>query len=269
MHKLKYKLIHDSDNLHALSAYYPPLAPIAKSLRNSYKLYIKRRGFQKITPINIGNDEKDCLEKAYKNHPAAAKLQWIEGLYLHGMLYCPMCGGSGARTLDHYLPQAHYPEFSVLSLNLIPSCGICNGKRNACNSPEKEHKTLHLYFDKNILNKLEPITKIQVTAKIPYFSPVYNRDDFTEAEQVRIDEHFERSIDTLHYLNYNLGQLDAIKARASGFKTAKEARTLIEAEKKIYEMTNCNYSWGGMMCSGLLKLQDSELHDIIIATNAY
>ncbi|EAT15466.1 HNH endonuclease [Desulfuromonas acetoxidans] len=40
---------------------------------------------------------------------------------------CPFCGGIGRpRNLDHFLPKAHYPQFSVLPVNLVPSCRDCN-----------------------------------------------------------------------------------------------------------------------------------------------
>lgn len=40
---------------------------------------------------------------------------------------CPFCGGIGTpRNLDHFLPKAHYPQFSVLPSNLVPSCRDCN-----------------------------------------------------------------------------------------------------------------------------------------------
>ena len=39
---------------------------------------------------------------------------------------CCLCACRGRRTLDHYLPQATYPEFSVLPLNLVPACWDCN-----------------------------------------------------------------------------------------------------------------------------------------------
>lgn len=44
---------------------------------------------------------------------------------------CPQCGVSGARTLDHFLPQSSFPELAVIPANLVPVCGDCNFfKRN-------------------------------------------------------------------------------------------------------------------------------------------
>lgn len=40
---------------------------------------------------------------------------------------CPFCGGIGRpRNLDHFLPKAHFPLFSVVPNNLVPSCRDCN-----------------------------------------------------------------------------------------------------------------------------------------------
>jgi len=39
---------------------------------------------------------------------------------------CPMCAERTASVLDHYLPRAAYPEFSILPINLVPVCWDCN-----------------------------------------------------------------------------------------------------------------------------------------------
>ena len=40
---------------------------------------------------------------------------------------CPFCGGIGTpKNLDHFLPKAHFPQFSTLPQNLVPSCRDCN-----------------------------------------------------------------------------------------------------------------------------------------------
>lgn len=47
---------------------------------------------------------------------------------------CPFCGGIGRpRNLDHFLPKAHFPQFSTFPQNLVPSCRDCNmdGKAQA------------------------------------------------------------------------------------------------------------------------------------------
>ncbi len=62
---------------------------------------------------------------------------------------CPFCGGIGiTKNLDHYLPKYHFPQFSVLPLNLIPSCRDCNmdgkGKSYAATA---DVQVIHPYLD--------------------------------------------------------------------------------------------------------------------------
>lgn len=60
---------------------------------------------------------------------------------------CPYCGFGHVTTLDHYLAKANYPWFSILPINLVPSCADCNkGKSNSL-ALSKEAQSLHPYFD--------------------------------------------------------------------------------------------------------------------------
>jgi hypothetical protein len=64
---------------------------------------------------------------------------------------CPFCGGIGTpRNLDHFLPKAHFPLFSVLPHNLVPACRDCNmdGKAHkfAC---KPEDQIIQPYLDHN------------------------------------------------------------------------------------------------------------------------
>lgn len=45
---------------------------------------------------------------------------------------CPYCGLPSNITLDHYLPRkvGAFPEFSILSKNLVPACSDCQGKKS-------------------------------------------------------------------------------------------------------------------------------------------
>lgn len=61
---------------------------------------------------------------------------------------CPLCGGVGhVRTLDHYLPKANYPLYSVLPANLVPCCRDCNSEKLNAFSNVRGRQTLHPYFD--------------------------------------------------------------------------------------------------------------------------
>ncbi|MDB4353972.1 hypothetical protein N9Z02_01575 [Akkermansiaceae bacterium] len=60
---------------------------------------------------------------------------------------CPYCGSGTVDTLDHYLPQSAYPAFAVTPINLVPSCGRCNLKKNDTEVTLPEKQVFHPYFD--------------------------------------------------------------------------------------------------------------------------
>jgi hypothetical protein len=60
---------------------------------------------------------------------------------------CPYCGFGHVTTLDHYLAKANYPWFSVLPINLVPSCADCNKGKNSSLATTKAAQSLHPYFD--------------------------------------------------------------------------------------------------------------------------
>ncbi|WP_180698317.1 HNH endonuclease signature motif containing protein [Pseudomonas crudilactis] len=62
---------------------------------------------------------------------------------------CPFCGGIGTpRNLDHFLPKSHFPQFSILPSNLVPSCRDCNmdGKA-AVFATQADHQVIQPYLD--------------------------------------------------------------------------------------------------------------------------
>ena len=62
---------------------------------------------------------------------------------------CGLCGLSEISELDHYLPKEQYPEFSILSRNLVPVCATCNRKKSnkILIDGTNIRRFLHLYFD--------------------------------------------------------------------------------------------------------------------------
>jgi len=62
---------------------------------------------------------------------------------------CQYCGlNYGPSEFDHYLPKESFPEYSVLSLNLVPCCGRCNGlKGTVWLDANGVREILNLYYD--------------------------------------------------------------------------------------------------------------------------
>ncbi len=86
-----------------------------------------------ITKGTYTTQEKADLENCYDSPTATlgeivkqirtSQLRDLQGT-------CQYCGIQKPNTIDHYLPKADFPEFSVLALNLIPCCSDCNLKKN-------------------------------------------------------------------------------------------------------------------------------------------
>lgn len=55
---------------------------------------------------------------------------------------CPYCGFGEITELDHFLPSSSYPEFSIYTYNLIPSCHRCNNLKRTFG-----HVAFNPYYD--------------------------------------------------------------------------------------------------------------------------
>ena len=60
---------------------------------------------------------------------------------------CPFCGSSKTATLDHYLPQADYPEWIIFSKNLVPACDCNSKRRNDVKGNNNNQRVFHPYYD--------------------------------------------------------------------------------------------------------------------------
>jgi hypothetical protein len=116
--------------------------------------------YPKINPLMnttevVGHLTKKKLVNLYENNlldkdkPARA---FYDALLLSSGERCPFCGDIGqTKNLDHFLPKAHFPEFSVMPLNLVPSCRDCNmGEKGQDYAIIEDEQAIHPYVDKDI-----------------------------------------------------------------------------------------------------------------------
>lgn len=116
--------------------------------------------YPKITPSIdttqvVGNLTKRKLINLYENNlrnkekPAR---HYYDTLLVSSGERCPFCGDIGhTKNLDHFLPKAHFPEFSVMPLNLVPSCRDCNmGEKGQLFGTMEDNQAIHPYIDKDI-----------------------------------------------------------------------------------------------------------------------
>lgn len=69
---------------------------------------------------------EDDLQSNYTYLVTGAKLVYDALLTLAPHGRCPYCAQGRVSGLDHYLPKEEFPEFSILPVNLLPSCHSCN-----------------------------------------------------------------------------------------------------------------------------------------------
>lgn len=139
------------------------LAGIKTKILNRYAKYIDLESKRRISPIAFSLDEKNALLSLYGSKTRTAKLI-TDGVL--GMVNpkhsdnCLYCGIGEIDQLDHFLPQEHFPEYSILHKNLIPICGTCNEIKGS-NIPGQDGKDyLHLIYD---LIPLESIFSCVIT----------------------------------------------------------------------------------------------------------
>lgn len=104
-------------------------------------------------PFIIGELKKSELTKLYDQYfvPESKPARKIyNALFNAAKEKCPFCGGIGTpRNLDHFLPVAHFPQFSVLPQNLVPACRDCNqGAKGHTYATSADEQVIQPYLDK-------------------------------------------------------------------------------------------------------------------------
>ncbi len=107
---------------------------------------------ENIDPNVIANLTKSELKNIYETYFRSEEKPGRE-IYDHILNSanekCPYCGGIGTpRNLDHFLPVAHFPQFSVVPRNLVPACRDCNMDGEADGyATRPEDQIIHPYLD--------------------------------------------------------------------------------------------------------------------------
>lgn len=155
-----------------------------------FKYLIGPRSPSLLKPLGIPKITADWIRQKYKTAPKSLHLEWItEVRNDHELVVCPMCGGTSVATLDHVLPKEDYPEFAVLSFNMVPSCDGCQRRRS---NKGAKYELIHPYFDHAILASLRLVSS---------FTPPYDRVLFklhphglTGKDLLRTQRHLDESL---------------------------------------------------------------------------
>ncbi len=135
---------------------------------------------------------------------------------------CPLCGGVGhVRTLDHYLPKANFPLYSIMPTNLVPCCRDCNSEKLNAFAEVRGDQTLHPYFDHDrfFVDKWIYARVIRTSPPVLeyYVEPPY---DWEEDDKSRVMSHFNE---------YRLQEKFSVEAAADLPETIQTRRTIMSA----------------------------------------
>ncbi len=173
--------------------------------------------------VIVGNLTKEQLTKLYSEHmvgSTGAARQIYDDILVAANDKCPFCAGIGhAATLDHYLPKANFPLYSVFPTNLVPCCRDCNTKKLAAFPTSADAQTIHPYFDSEhfFVEKWTCATLIR-TEPISINFDICPPPSWATADQKRVASHFK---------NYDL-------ARRFSVEAATELSILINQRRTIF-----------------------------------
>ncbi|WP_148287839.1 HNH endonuclease [Rhodopseudomonas sp. B29] len=188
-------------------------------------LYAQPRVATTEDPVICGSLRKSDLTKLYTQYfvPEGKPARRLyEALKVSAGGKCPLCGGVGhVRNLDHYLPKANFPLYSVLPVNLIPCCRDCNTEKLNEFANVRENQTLHPYFDNERFFVEQWVHARVIPSEPPVLEYyVHPPDEWERDDKLRVEAHF---------LEYGLAGKFSIEAAADLPETIQTRRTTMSA----------------------------------------
>ncbi|NVH63587.1 HNH endonuclease family protein [Pseudomonas simiae] len=263
MNTFDYVSRDDAFSLRELVCRYGSLAGKNKVLAAAYAQYVLTQGDPQMGSIGLTEEQARCFSSAYNNKSRKFGLSWIEGLTAHRLNTCPMCGGLGGKTVEHYLPKGPYPEFSVFSYNLFPSCESCNSTRGSRHKKGVAYKLLHPFFDVDILSNVVLVTELDLRVGGAGFNLVFNESAFTDVEIRRVRFHIDMCLDVKAFEGVSRSYLDECSVRARMSNTYQNFNSSLRTEVQILEGTSSGNSWRAALFRGLLSMSKSEVEAAI------
>lgn len=114
--------------------------------------------------------------------------------------FCFYCCVKDQEQLDHFLPEGqelslmengYFPQLSVMSYNLIPSCGVCNRKKSSKIGNSVPDTFLHPYFNRFLNDNFLSceVSFISGVISFSYKVDIQNKWDFHQ--KIRFKKHVD------------------------------------------------------------------------------
>ncbi|MGY1890037.1 hypothetical protein [Pseudomonas sp. SDT291_1_S447] len=258
MNSYKQYTAKDDWSLSQVSESYGALTSAYHKISNAYDEYKRTKGSPYMSPLGLSKSEISCLHSLYENAAKMYGLHWIAKIKVHVASSCPMCGNTALGTVEHYLPKTPFPEFSIFSHNLVPSCVDCNSKRGNRHVYGVAEKFIHPIFDGSILSRLELVTRFQIIRRTIKFHLGYNESAFSAAENNRIKLHIKMNVLDKAYRFVTLNYRSELAIRAEEKNTDVALQKLISTELRILKKSGGARCWRGAFLRGLLEINHPE-----------
>lgn len=141
--------LYDETGARAKSANLGWLQALRADVWSAYEVYATAETCSGLTSIveDLNGNEATALKSNYRRLRSGPMKDFGASLLKRSRTCC-LCWHAPAGQLDHHLPQGQFPEFSVLTLNLIPVCALCNHSKGSIYRREDGGPSfLHAYLD--------------------------------------------------------------------------------------------------------------------------
>lgn len=204
------ELLHSQRNQPALK----------QSIADQYAKYEANFGnpFQ-IDSVKIPNRVIERLHNKYTNATDRNKFSYIWKTRRRlSPDVCPLCGSMSTSTADHFLPKEDYPEFYILSKNLVPACK-CNSHKNlSYRGTLPSERILHPYYDDVLKERLLALSIIPVngTYDIPNMQLNLAIPN-THLDYSKVKYHFDKVIKNVHHSEFFEKEWEKMLGNPKGF----------------------------------------------------
>ena len=237
------------------------LLNVYDNVLNDYLKYFKnRRSLEKITADTAIDDETSkCLNDAYKTGKVidSVKAKIIEIMPPAIKEKCPYCMLSEPGTFDHYLGKGQFPEYSILSKNLVPCCSKCNSKKGDKFLSVNGNRTfISFYFDE-LPKSSFLVVELDIDRDVLYIKNMYISSNTGNNVDEIIETHFDELELFERYKNPMSNKLSLLVTRIQGSKHCREdiievIRNEIIVLEKIY---GASY-WECSLYRGVISNED-------------
>ncbi|WP_026566618.1 HNH endonuclease [Bacillus sp. UNC41MFS5] len=201
--------------------------------------------------------DSTTMKKAYENYIVESEDSGKKGrdIYEHILLLaddgiCPYCMYGDVSTVDHYLPKAHFIEYAITPLNLLPSCYECNTKKNDLRKLEENKMFINPYCDDltqirwvecKLVDKVWPLT-FEFNVKKDMESAILKERLLEQFETLSLGKLYATKAGRYFRVrakkiveNYESGGIESIIEALEDDKVSAEFYNLNSLEAKVYE----------------------------------